>query len=71
MNGPLDRNVWEQAPQSDAQNWGEDFAEVGDGEILAAVLRDLKKRMLGGDPKVEAGSKGERDRRKSIAILEA
>lgn len=30
---------------------GEDFSEVGDSEILAAVLCDLKERMLGRDPK--------------------
>jgi len=30
---------------------GEDFSEVGDSEILAAVLHDLKGRMLGSDPK--------------------
>ena len=30
---------------------GQDFSEVGDSEILAAVLHDLKGRMLGSDPK--------------------
>jgi hypothetical protein len=30
---------------------GEDFSEVGDSEILAAVLCDLKGRMLGRDLK--------------------
>ena len=30
---------------------GEDFSAVDDSKVLAAVLHDLKRRMLGGDPK--------------------